>query len=300
MSRTRIVIVLASSALAAWFGYIAGARSIAQPPRAPVESAAQATSRAESVATGARKLSSETADLAARYAALAQRAEDGDRESARTLAQDLARCMQQPELERRLAYQQNWVDRHMTNLPAERQASARRRLDKVREDLASARTLCAGVSREQVRSRSYWLYKAAIAGDSASALSFGTGAFIYDDMLGQLEQIPFWRDHARDALERALAGGEKGALIALARAYDPARGDKAGELAFASSAVDAYAFYTALSLVPGWERSVAEDAIARLDPQLTEAERNEALAKAADICLNDLPAICDLPPSPPR
>jgi len=52
--------------------------------------------------------------------------------------------------------------------------------------------------------------------------------------------------------------------------------------------------------VPGWERSVAEDAIARLDPQLTEAERNEALAKAADICLNDLPAICDLPPSPAR
>ncbi len=205
--------------------------------------------------------------------------------------------MQLPELERRLAYQQNWVDRHMTNLSAERQSSARQRLDKVREDLASSRTLCAGVSREQVRSRSYWLYKAALAGDSQSALNFGTGAFIHDDMLGQLEQIPFWRDHAEDALERALAGGEKGALIALARAYDPEKDDKFGELAFASNAVDAYAFYTALSLVPGWERSVAEDAIARLDPQLTDAERNQALAKAADICVNDLPAICDLPPS---
>jgi hypothetical protein len=291
--------------LAAWLGYVAGARGDASP--ASASSPKTASSPRAEPTTAAKTPSPETPGaprkLATEFADLAQRANDGDGDAAKQLARDLGRCAHTYVLESTVRLTEAAIT-HRAVSPSIRIESnegsdrARERLEHFRDELASAQALCDGVTRDQVKSRAHWLYLAGLAGDAESALTYGTGAFIYDDLLGQLEQIPPWRGRAEGMLQRALEGGEERALLSLARGHDPAReANDAGEPSFAPDPVAAYAYYTAMSLLSGWQRNVGEDNAARLDPELTDAERAQALAMAADICLNDLPTICSLPPS---
>ncbi|HJT98751.1 MAG TPA: hypothetical protein VJ696_10595 [Rhodanobacteraceae bacterium] len=232
--------------------------------------------------------------LSQRFADLAHRAEDGDGEAARTLAVDLGICMRLPQYEQSILFHEAWKRQH-PNDASDEQQPVPKAMTRFRDERDRARALCAGISREQVKGRAHWLYTAALAGDAKSAFDFGSGGFLHDDLLGQLEQIPFWREHAEDMLERALAGGESDALSALARGHDPARENDADELELSNDPVAAYAYYAALARSTAGSREMAQTALARLGPELTDAERQRALARADDICMNDLPAFCGTP-----
>jgi hypothetical protein len=298
MSRAESACLLVSCVLAAGLGYWAGARALPEPGARAVPVAAKGSyPRANATSEGATGRTPDApASLSARYADLVRNADDGDREAARTLAEDLGRCMRLPDREGTIIMHDSIIARYpATDRPrAGNGETLRERTEKLRQDVESDRRLCAGVTRAQIRGRAQWLYKAALAGDAKSAFEYGSGSFIHDDLLGQLEQIPFWRDHAEEMLQRALSGGNADALAALAHGYDPARDPNDVELHFAADPVAAYAYYTALSLMrKDWMRAIAEEPLARLDAGLSDAERAEALAKAAAICTS-LPDDCDL------
>jgi hypothetical protein len=296
----RIFVVLALSALATWIGYVAGARSDARV--APTSVAPPSTIPAPVVAKPVQA-SSAAANFAGRIPELTQRADAGDRDAARALADGLARCQQLRAVEEAAISDERFLDemrkRHAAHGTDTRSSQSdlliAHRVEAARAQFVSTQADCAGVSRDQIRSLSHWLYEAARLGDTKSALEFGVGTFLETDMLGQLEQVPFWRDHAEEMLQRALAGGEVHALQALANAHDPMEQYAIPKLA--SDPVAAYTYYTVMSLLPGAQNDLADYGLERLDPQMTDTDRDEALARAADICLNDLPTICSLPAS---
>jgi hypothetical protein len=303
--RARLVSLLVLTALAASIGYTAGSRAGLREPRASIgATAAQATARA--VARSAKSPGA-SANLADRIPDLVAHADAGDRDAARTLAEGLGSCLQLPQLEESTLASERYLDdlrkrnaaRDRNERASEGENAVALRLEVARATLASRKAECSGVSREQTKSVAHWLYEAALLGDSKSALEFGLGTFISTDMLGQLEQIPFWREHSEEMLERAVAGGESSALRTLAAAHDPMRPDSSDVPRFASDATASYAYYTVISLLPG-SHEYADAALERLEPELTGAERDDALARAAEICLDDLPTICTLPASGAR
>jgi hypothetical protein len=302
----RLGFVLALSALAAWVGYASGSRSGSRAMHELDASTAAAATPVRAVAKPSTA-SGPRANLAERIPDLAERADAGDRNAARTLAEGLGRCLLLPQLEQSTFGDERYLEelrkrnaaRGRDERSSKGEDAVSLRVEAARAELASTQEECAGVSREQTKSVAHWMYRAALLGDSKSALEFGIGTFISTDMLGQLEQIPFWREHSEEMLERALAGGESSALMTLAAAHDPMKSGSFDAPRYATDAAAAYAYYTAMSLLPG-SQAYADAALARLEPQLTDAERDDALAKAADICLNDLPTVCSLPASGAR
>jgi hypothetical protein len=237
---------------------------------------------------------------AARYAELARRADAGDGAATIELAQALGRCAQVDPLQRSLFLSQMissdatrfarvYGDDTETNRERVRQFQ-QRLSDRLRESGSA----CEGITRAQQKSYARWLYKAGEAGDAASAFEFGSGRFIFDDTLGNLEEVPFWREHAEDMLQRALSGGDGHALVTLAEAYDPGSTPRWTEgPIFDADPVKAYAYYLA-----GSERNRAlgtgvEPRLERLESSLSDADRAAAQQLAAEICAT---GVCTPPP----
>jgi len=243
--------------------------------------------------------------FAARYKELSHRADDGDLEAAREIAKTLAECAGIPDNERSIASTRILIDPDSTmgkRLASRPQALAafQKGLDVDRARLQTARDKCAGITRNQIESRAHWLYKSAELGDADSALAFGRGDFLFSTLasIESLDQIPFWREHAEDMLERALQGGKIQAALALAQGHDPNRElDGSEVLALSDDPVAAYAYYSALRM--SGEADVPMIAVERLAAQLSDPERAEAERQAAEICATALGGRCHpLPPVP--
>jgi len=243
--------------------------------------------------------SADAESFAARYTHLTRSADDGDAAAARELARTLTECAALPALQRAAFSLQMMLDpASAMGARLSRKPSSHARLEQSAaktQELARARAdKCAGVDAAQLQSRARWLYLAALGGDARSALAFGRGDFLTDAPLDQLEQVPFWREHAPDMLRRALAGGEAEAAAWLAQAYDPARPPGALQVVpLPADAVQAYAYYAVLGLGGDGETiGMAQAALERLTPQLSVAQRAEAERLVSDICALDLPGRC--------
>jgi len=294
MSRFELSALLVISLLAAWLGYALGERSRSREVDAP----AAAVHTAPSPNAAASVLPS--TGSAARYAELARRADAGDGAAAIELAQALGRCAQVDPLQRSLV-QSQMMSRDATRFAQvyggdseENREAVRRFQQRLSDRLHESGGACEGITRAQQKSYGHWLYTAGEAGDAASAFEFGSGNFIFDDTLGNLEEVSFWRDHAEDMLQRALAGGDGHALLALAEAYDPASTPRWTEgPIFDADPVKAYAYYLA-----GSERNRSigtgvEPRLERLESSLSDADRAAAQQLAAEICAT---GVCTPPP----
>jgi hypothetical protein len=289
MSRIESATLLVISLLAAWLGFAMGERSRSSHAQA------QAIDAEKAPTPNAVTANVPATSIAARYADLARRAEEGDGAAARELAQALARCAKVDWTQRSLFLTQMWSDSsHRQVYRDEPDQDAMRRLQqRLADTLRENSGACEGVTRAELKSYAHWLYKAGEAGDTASAFEFGSGGFILDDTLGQLEAIPFWRDHAQDMLQRALAQGDARALLPLAEAYDPASSPRwtTGPI-FDADPVQAYAYYLAASERNHSLTSGIALRLDRIEATLTDAERAEAQQRAAEICASGAGDIC--------
>jgi len=282
MSRAESSALLVISLLTASLGYAFGDRSRSREADAPV-AVVQTTSSPNAVAAKVRSTS-----IAARYADLARRADAGDGAAAIELAQALGRCLQVDPLQRSLFLSQllsSDAARFAATYDERNRDAVRRFQQRLSDSLRDTGAGCEGITRAQQKSYGHWLYKAGVAGDAASAFEFGSGRFIFDDTLGNLEAVSFWREHAEDMLQRALAGGDGHALVTLADAYDPGSAPRWTEgPIFDADPVKAYAYYLA-----GSERNRAlgtgvEPRLERLESSLSDADRAAAQQLAAEIC----------------
>ncbi len=181
-------------------------------------------------------------------------------------------------------------------MSAKGESEVRDEIEKTRQTIANRRTRCSGITSEQMATRAHWLYRAAELGDAKSAYAFGTGEFLYADLFDELDQIPFWRDHAEQALQQSLEGGESAAVRYLAVAYDPAASFDFGGPKFAPDPEQAYVYYSVLSMTneSSFSYEVA-NALERLGAELDPEQIAAATQLAADICANDIPGACDAP-----
>jgi hypothetical protein len=294
VSRFESSALVVISLLAAWLGFALGERNRSRENGAPVAAAQNAPS---TKIVGAHAPSTSNA---ARYAELARRADAGDGAATIELAQALGRCAQVDPLQRSLFLSQMMSSdtAHFELVYGEdnekNRAAVRRSQQRLSDRLRESGSACDGITHEQQRSYGRWLYKAGEAGDAASAFDFGSGRFIFDDKLGSLEEVSFWRDHAEDMLRRALDGGNGNALVTLAEAYDPASTPRWTEgPIFDADPVKAYAYYLA-----GSERNRSlgtgvEPRLERLESSLSDADRAAAQQLAAEICAT---GVCTPPP----
>ncbi|HEX5125021.1 MAG TPA: hypothetical protein VFV97_17385 [Rhodanobacteraceae bacterium] len=280
MSRTGSLTLLVISLLAAWLGYAIGERGHSSERAVPAVVARTAPQNAIA-ANGPRT------SIAARYADLARRADAGDGAAAIELARALGHCAEVDPLQRSLLMSQMQSNdaRFAVKYDDNNRDAVRRFQQRLSDSLRESGAGCEGITRAQQKSYGRWLYKAAEAGDAASAFEFGSGRFLFDDTLGNLEEVSFWRDHAEDMLQRALAGGDGHALFTLAEAYDPASMPRWTEgPIFDADPVKAYAYYLA-----GSERNRSigtgvEPRLERLESSLSDADRAAAQQLAAEIC----------------
>ena len=255
-----------------------------------------------SPATSTHEQAAPAAGSESRYAELARRAEAGERDAATELANLLTRCAGVNANQREVISLTMMLDpetRHFGNSSKDFGSSAlRARLDEAQARLDANRTACAGTTKQQVETRAHWLYRAGELGDAQAALEFGEGTFLYPDMFDQLDQIPFWRDHAQEMLESAMRGGKHDAVLILARAYDPDPTFRADFPPIRTDPVSAYAYYYLLSSLADIVSIDTEGALARLGGDLSDAERQQATELAARLCAEDLPqSTCNFVPA---
>lgn len=239
----------------------------------------------------------------ARYAELVRRAETDDRDAAVALATMLSPCAMRRFFDNETIGYEVSLDEDSPLRPrmsAKALATLATFAETSRAKVREAEATCEGLTPEQVLTRGHWLYRAGELGDAASALEFARGDFLREEQLALLEEVAFWRDHAESMLQRALEGGQRDALRLLAAAHDPSNERWIDGPRFEPDPVSAYAYYLAWSLASDSIDVNVEGALDRLGGQLTEAERLRARAEAADICLNDLPLVCDREMPAPR
>jgi hypothetical protein len=272
------------------FGRFGPARSDAMPMPTPASDAAP---------VGIAKPRSEkrTPGPATRYAELATRADDGERDAAVALVELLRPCAHRAMLDNEALHMEAMLDedsparRHFAKHPKALDALAKH-AEVASASAREADDACAEMTPEQVLARSHWLYRAAELGDARSALEYGRGDFLRYEPLTHLDEVAFWRDHAESMLQRAMEGGEREALALLASGYDPSRERLLEGPRFAPDPVAAYAYYTAWSLSSDRIDVQVEGALDRLDRELGETDRARAREQAAAICANDLPLVC--------
>jgi hypothetical protein len=286
------------AAIGYWIGSVGEASPVGAAATAAMDSerVAQRAENATPVSPGA------SADAAgrARYADLVQRA-PSDREAAVELAHWLADCASIVDVQRSTAQLRLQLDPDARNgkpLSTTSEQHFVAAIERGETSVAKRHAACRGVSSAQVATRSEWLYRAAKLGDAKSALEFGSGNFLAPDILNQLDEIAFWRDHAEEALDIALEGGEPAAARLLAFAYDPAPQVSEGAARFAPDPERAYAYYSVMSMTAGQGMGgIIGDALERLAQSLDEAQIAEATELAASICTDDFAGLCNGLPS---
>jgi hypothetical protein len=262
-------------------------------------SAPMASASASAVApipSTARSSSDAGASTRDRYADLVRRgATDGA--AAAELAQWLQTCAERSFEERSLSQLRARLDPDVRNgrpISADAQRVFAQQIARSEAEAAARQNACDGITPDKMATRGEWLYRAAKLGDVDSALAFGSGRFLYADLMNQLDEIAFWRDHAEEALTIALEGGTPWAARELAMAYDPAPMMTEGGPRFAPDAERAYSYYAVLLLCHDeGSGTMYEESLERLAAQLDEEQIAAANALAATICANDLPGQCD-------
>jgi hypothetical protein len=300
-SSSRAILAAASVAFAL-LGYAIGSHepaSSAAPVGHPIAEAAQTapTKRVMNAPSAARSAPR------VRYAELAERADDGDREAAAALAERLRPCAMRAMLDNEALHLDAMLDpdspsrSHFAKNPKSLEAFEKQ----AAISQASAREAddaCVEMTPEQVLARGHWLYRAAELGDAKSALEFGRGDFLRFEPLTHLDEVAFWREHSEAMLERAVAGGERDALIFLAAGHDVKDERWFDGPRFDPDPVAAYAYYTALSLSSDRIDVQVEGALDRLDRELSDTDRTRAREQAAELCVNHPALGCD-PGAPP-
>ena len=307
--RSKTITIAIASAAMALLGYGAGRLDRSMPTtngttrpgsepdaRAPPTLAApleapSTTTSPHDAATAVRK----------RYADLVQRGAT-DRAAAAELARWLQDCAGRFGEERSLSQLRERLDpdiREGRPISAEAQRVFDLQIARSEAEVATRRNACKGITADAMPTRGAWLYRAAKLGDTESAFAFGSGRFLYADLLNELDEIAFWRDHAEESLTMALEGGELAAARELAIAYDDAPSIMDGGPRFAPDAERAYAYYTVLLLAgdDGWGTAI-EDSLDRLASELDGDQIAAADDLASDICATDLAGACDGPKKP--
>lgn len=194
----------------------------------PSEPAASSSKRSDTSSSPIPAMPDAGMPLARTYSALATRAEAGDREAAERLIKEIDACRDLPELTRYAIEDALRIrkDQRITEGPAAPEAAAdlasfEARSGEVAATIDARTLLCAGIGDHRLGELGHWLYKAGELDDAKAAHRFGSGSWISVDPGDAIDDgaIEFWRAHALEMTEHALAGGELSASVELAVSF---------------------------------------------------------------------------------
>jgi hypothetical protein len=172
----------------------------------------------------------------------------------------------------------------------------------------SARRACEGIGTDRLGAYGHWLYRSAQLGDAKAALRFGEGGWLAPNdytIIDDEAEVDFWRQHALEMMQRALAEGELRASLELAVSF----GDIEGFLVFPSEGQSLNLY---LALQPNGVESLAylhvametgncdtcEGYVVHLAYELGPEAAAAAKTEADRICATELAGRCKAPAAP--
>ncbi len=216
-----------------------------------------------------RALDYDATDFAAKYVALAARADAGEVEAVKAILAGLRPCLDAPRTQAEVA--------RLTGLSAESSPGGPSHQSST-QFLLGRMKRCAPLSNEQLGSYKYWLARGAGFGDPAAKIAYVDEGWPTSEVSGanyarDLEQ---YRTRSRELLAQEIARGNVEALAAASRAYEDRH-------VYRPDPVLSYAYLHAYALATNRSDSALFDLMAARRAELGEVRLATAIAEGERI-----------------